>query len=73
VQQLLKFGNPFLLGVLTPLLVMVVLGLMPYILPTARSEELGRWFPRGNRLAQIVVVTIILVILALTFWGIASR
>jgi len=73
VQQLLKLGDPFLLGVLTPVLVMIGLGLLPYILPTAKSEELGRWFPRGNRVAQIVAVLIVFAILVLTFLGIVPR
>jgi len=69
IQQLLNLGNPFLLGVLTPVLVIIVLGLLPYVLPNAKPEELGRWFPRGNRLAQILIVSIMVVILVLTLWG----
>ncbi|MCJ7433943.1 MAG: cytochrome b N-terminal domain-containing protein [Anaerolineales bacterium] len=69
VQQLLKLGDPFLLGVLTPVLVVIALGLMPYVLPNAKSEELGRWFTRGNRVAQVLTVLIILVILVLTVIG----
>lgn len=69
VQQLLKFGDPFLLGILTPVLVVVALGVMPYVLPNAKPEELGRWFPRGNRIAQALTVLIILIILVLTVWG----
>jgi quinol-cytochrome oxidoreductase complex cytochrome b subunit len=69
IQQLLKFGDPFLLGILTPVLVVVALGVMPYVLPNAKPEELGRWFPRGNRIAQALTVLIILIILALTLWG----
>jgi len=69
IQQLLKFGDPFLLGILVPVLVVVVLAAMPYILPNAKSEELGKWFPRGNRIAQILAVLIMAVILALTVWG----
>jgi quinol-cytochrome oxidoreductase complex cytochrome b subunit/mono/diheme cytochrome c family protein len=71
VQQLLKLGDPFVWGVLTPLLVVVALGLLPYVLPNARSEELGRWFPRGNRLAQWIAVGILAVILVLTILGAA--
>jgi len=66
VQELLKYGDPFLLGVLTPLLVVVVLGLLPYVLPKSTQAELGRWFPRGNRLAQVLAVLIVLVIFMLT-------
>jgi quinol-cytochrome oxidoreductase complex cytochrome b subunit len=69
VQQLLKFGDPFLLGILTPVLVVVVLGLLPYILPNAKREELGKWFPRGNRIAQVLADLIMAVILALTILG----
>jgi cytochrome b-561 len=66
VQELLKYGDPFLLGVLTPLLVVIMLGLLPYVLPRAAQAELGRWFPRGNRPAQILAVLIVLVIFTLT-------
>jgi quinol-cytochrome oxidoreductase complex cytochrome b subunit/mono/diheme cytochrome c family protein len=72
VQQLLKFGDPFLFGVLTPVLVVIVLGLMPYVLPNAKSDELGRWFPRGNWIAQALTVFIIFVILVLTVLGAIS-
>jgi quinol-cytochrome oxidoreductase complex cytochrome b subunit/mono/diheme cytochrome c family protein len=66
VQELLKYGDPFLLGVLTPLLVVVALGLLPYVLPRPAQAELGRWFPRGNRFAQILAVLLVLAVLALT-------
>jgi hypothetical protein len=69
VQQLLKFGDPFLLGVLTPVLVVIALGMMPYVLPNAKCEELGHWFPTGNRIAQALTVLIILIILVLTVLG----
>jgi quinol-cytochrome oxidoreductase complex cytochrome b subunit len=69
VQQLLKFGNPFLSGIIVPVLVVVVLGAMPYILPNAKREELGTWFPRGNRFAQVLAVLIMLAILVLTVLG----
>ncbi len=69
VQQLLKWGDPFLLGVLVPVLVIIVLGLFPYLLPQAGQEELGHWLVRGNRLAQIIGVLIIILILVLTVMG----
>lgn len=72
VQQLLKYGDPFIWGVLIPLLIVLVLGLIPYVLPTAKTGELGRWFPRGNRIAQALVVAIILAILVLTIMGALS-
>jgi quinol-cytochrome oxidoreductase complex cytochrome b subunit len=69
IQQLLKYGNPFFWGVLLPLLIVIGLGLIPYVLPRAKSKELGRWFPRGNWIAQVLVLVIILVILVLTVMG----
>ena len=66
VQQLLKYGDPFFWGVLVPLLVVLGLGLIPYVLPKAKVEELGRWFPHGNRIAQMLVVLVILAITVLT-------
>lgn len=39
VQQLLKLGDPFVFGVLTPVLVIVVLGLLPYVLPNAKVRS----------------------------------
>jgi quinol-cytochrome oxidoreductase complex cytochrome b subunit len=69
VQQLLKLGDAFLLGVLIPLGVVVALIWIPYLLPSARPAELGRWFPRGNRLAQIVVLVLVLAILVLTIFA----
>jgi quinol-cytochrome oxidoreductase complex cytochrome b subunit len=72
IQQLLKLGDPFLLGVLAPVLVVLVFGILPYLLPTAKREELGRWFPRGNRIAQLLVILILFVIIILTVIGAIS-
>ena len=55
------------------LLVILVLGFIPYVLPNAEPHELGRWFPRGNRAAQIFMVLMVVVILLLTVWGAASK
>jgi cytochrome b-561 len=66
VQQLLKWGDPFWWGVLIPLAILALLVLLPYLLPEAHPEELGRWFPRHNRMAQIVLVCIVTILLALT-------
>lgn len=69
IQYLLKFGDPFVMGILIPIFVVLVLGSLPYILPNAKREELGTWFPRGNRIAQVIAVLIMFVILALTILG----
>jgi quinol-cytochrome oxidoreductase complex cytochrome b subunit len=66
VQELLRLGNPFLWGVVVPLGVLLLLALIPYILPKPLASEVGCWFPRGNRLAQVLVVFILLLLLALT-------
>jgi quinol-cytochrome oxidoreductase complex cytochrome b subunit len=72
VQQLLKWGNPFWLGIMVPLVVILLLGLFPYILPNADKSELGRWLPRGNRIAQVLTVVIFVIILVLTILGALS-
>jgi len=69
VQWLLKLGDPFVWGVLTPVLLLFALGLTPYLLPNARGEQLGHWFSGGNRLAQVLVILIVVIILLLTVIG----
>jgi len=69
VQQMLKWGDPFFWGVLVPLMVLTVLALIPYIFPKPVESELGRWFPKSNRLAQIIVALIALLILLFTILG----
>jgi hypothetical protein len=57
------------MGILIPVLVVIVLGSLPYVLPNAKREELGKWFPRGNRIAQVLAVLIMFLILVLTILG----
>jgi quinol-cytochrome oxidoreductase complex cytochrome b subunit len=66
VQELLRLGNPFLWGVVVPLAVLTFLTLIPYVFPKPVPSELGRWFPKGNRLAQYLFVLILLAIFILT-------
>jgi quinol-cytochrome oxidoreductase complex cytochrome b subunit/mono/diheme cytochrome c family protein len=66
VQQLLKYGDPFVLGVALPILVLVILAILPYVLPQAGDHEFGRWLPQGNRLAQIILILVALVVIILT-------
>jgi hypothetical protein len=63
---MLKLGNPFFWGVVVPLAVLLLLSLIPYIFPTVAKPDLGRWFPRGNRLAQVISLFVLLGILVLT-------
>ncbi len=69
VQETLQWGNPFFWGILLPLIAVFILALLPYVFPNAREEELGRWFPRGNRIAQILGCLIIALIFTLTIIG----
>jgi quinol-cytochrome oxidoreductase complex cytochrome b subunit len=66
VQQMLKWGDPFTFGVLVPLGILFVLALIPYIFPKPSDSDIGRWFPKSNRLAQIVVSAIALIVIVLT-------
>ncbi len=66
VQQMLKWGDPFLFGVLVPVIIVVILVLIPYIFPKPLEIELGRWFPKSNRLAQIVLGLIAFIVILLT-------
>ena len=66
VQELLKLGSPFFWGVVVPLGILVLFTLFPYILPKPSHSELGQWFPKGNRLAQILAIFILLSLLVIT-------
>ena len=55
--------------VLVPLVVLGVLALIPYVFPKPLDAELGRWFPKSNRLAQVVLAVIALLVLLLTILG----
>ena len=66
VQQLLKLGDPFFWGIVFPAFLLVLLAMLPYILPQTSEHENGQWFPRGNRLAQILVIILGLTLIILT-------
>jgi quinol-cytochrome oxidoreductase complex cytochrome b subunit len=70
VQELLKLGDPFFWGVAVPVLLLILLALVPYVLPQAKEGEFGRWFPRGNRIAQITILVITLALILLTILAI---
>ncbi len=69
VQQMLKWGDPFLLGVALPLAFLALLAVIPYLFPKPTAAELGRWFPRSNRIAQITLAIIAVGVVALTIIG----
>ena len=66
VQQMLKWGDPFIFGVLIPFGILVLTALIPYIFPKPADGDIGRWFPKSNRLAQIVIGVIALIVIVLT-------
>ena len=72
VQQMLKWGDPFVWGVLIPVIVLVILVLISYVFPKPAESELGRWFPKSNRLAQITLAVIALIIIILTLLALTS-
>jgi hypothetical protein len=72
VQQLLKSGDPFLLGVLLPLAVIIFIGAMPYIFKDIKQDELGRWFPRSGSIMQLLFIIIAVIIMALTVLAIVK-
>ena len=55
--------------ILAPLIVLTVLALLPYVLPKAAPAELGSWFPKSNRIAQIILAAIAMAIIILTILG----
>jgi len=66
IQQMLKWGDPFIFGVLIPLGVLALLALIPYIFPQPNEAEIGSWFPKSNRVVQIIVGTIAFIVIFLT-------
>ena len=69
IQQMLKWGDPFIWGVLVPFIIVLIIALIPYIFPKPNESELGRWFPKSSRLAQITLALIALLIILLTLLG----
>ena len=72
VQQMLKWGDPFTFGVVIPLVFLAALALIPYILPQPAEIDLGRWFPKSNRLAQVVFSLLALLVIGLTLLAVIS-
>ncbi|OQY27654.1 MAG: hypothetical protein B6I38_09910 [Anaerolineaceae bacterium 4572_5.1] len=67
VQKMLQWGDPFIWGILIPAIFVAILALIPYIFPKPAENELGRWFPKSNRLAQMTLGVMMLFIIALSF------
>jgi hypothetical protein len=69
IQETLKLGNPFWWGVVVPLLAVILLGTLPYILPSPGPEQQGRWLPKDSRAAQMIGVGVIAFLFVLTLLG----
>ncbi|MGB9521730.1 MAG: cytochrome b N-terminal domain-containing protein, partial [Anaerolineales bacterium] len=59
VQQMLKWGNPLFWGVIVPLIFLILLAAIPFLFPQPNIQELGKWFPKSNRSAQVAFSAII--------------
>jgi len=72
VQQMLKWGDPFIFGVAIPLGILAILVFIPYIFPKPVETDLGCWFPKSNRLAQGVFSLLAIGIIVLTLLSLVS-
>lgn len=66
VQQLLRWGDPFILGVLVPLVFLLGLGSVPYLFKNINPRDLGRWLPTSGRSVQVLALLLTLVLISLT-------
>jgi len=73
IQQLLRYGDAFWLGVALPLGVLVLLAALPYLFPRLPDQQRGRWFPPAGRAVQIIGVLLALGWLALTLLELATK
>lgn len=60
VQQMLRFGDAFWMGVVIPLGILVILATVPYLFPRLPDDQRGRWFPRAGRAIQILAILLVL-------------
>ena len=72
VQQLLRLGNAFWMGVVIPISVLLYLALIPFLFPRIKTEELGQWLPPSGRLPQIITILLVVAILVLTIWALMT-
>lgn len=72
IQHLLGWGDPFVFGILIPLAILGFLIAIPFALPAPSPEQLGRWFPNGGRMSQILSALILLASVALSLLALFS-
>jgi quinol-cytochrome oxidoreductase complex cytochrome b subunit len=68
IQQLLRLGPPFQMGVLLPAGLLLLLSIIPYVFDTSQ-EGTGIWFNRAGRAAQMVLLVTLAFVLILTTIG----
>ncbi len=68
VQQLLRLGDPFLMGIVVPAGALLLLALLPFSLDR-QAGGVGAWFNREGRAAQIVALALLASIVALIVRG----
>jgi quinol-cytochrome oxidoreductase complex cytochrome b subunit len=66
IQQLLRHGDAFWMGVALPLGLLAVLIAIPYVYAKIPGEQRGRWLPRAAIPAALIVIAVVLSWLLLT-------
>ena len=73
IQQLLRYGNAFWLGVALPMAVLVLLAAIPYLSPHLPDEQRGRWFPSSGRIVQVIGSVLAIGWIVLTILELATK
>jgi quinol-cytochrome oxidoreductase complex cytochrome b subunit len=68
IQGLVRLGDPFWMGIVIPIALLLFLALIPFIFRAPPIEQRGRWFPRAGRKVQILVSLLVVFIVGLTVW-----
>lgn len=66
VQQLLRYGDTFWMGIGIPLGTIVIAVLLPWLVPDLPDEQKGIWFPPAGRVAQFLIIVLTIFWLVLT-------
>ena len=69
VQQLLRWGDPLVMGVLVPIGLLILLALVPYVIDRSQTG-VARWFNREGRCAQVLVLIVVVLLVSLTIAGV---
>lgn len=72
VQQLLRWGDALPMGVLIPIGLLILLALVPFWIDR-RDQGVAHWFNREGRVAQVIVIVMVLAMIALTIMGLIPQ